>query len=204
MIAQLTGKVVSANLTEMVLDVGGVGYKLLIPVSTYDALPRKGETATLLTEMQVREDAINLYGFAKEQERLIFNLLITVNGIGCKTALNILSSMNIPSFCAALSQGDVKTLKKINGVGPKSAERMVVELKDKISKIAPELTFGSVDGAAVQTIPPEQEDAIIALEQLGFQRTKIEKTVLEIASKIPEKQRTCENIIRQSLQALNR
>ena len=163
MIAQLTGTIVSANLTELILDVHGVGYRLMIPMSTYDVLPRSGETVTILTVMQVREDAINLYGFAKEQERKIFSLLVTVNGIGAKTALNILSSMNIPSFCTALAQGDIKSLKKINGVGPKSAERMVVELRDKIDQIAPELSFG-IPGESTEAISQELEDALMALE----------------------------------------
>lgn len=203
MIACLTGNVISATLTETILDVNGVGYALSIPMSTYDALPRPGEKTTLLTVMQVREDAVTLFGFAKEQERDIFKLLITVNGIGAKTALNILSSMNIPSFCAALANGDVKTLKRINGVGPKSAERMVVELRDKIDKIAPELSFGNAASASSQ-ISKELEDALLALEQLGFQRQKIQKTVSDIASAIPEEARTSENIIRTSLRSLNK
>ena len=163
MIAQLSGTIISANLTELVLDVNGVGYHMFIPMSTYDALPRAGERATLLTVMLVREDAITLYGFAKEQEKKIFELLITVNGIGAKTALNILSSMNIPAFCTALAQGDIKALKKINGVGPKSAERMIVELRDKIDKMMPEFSFGLPAGSS-EPVSQELEDALMALE----------------------------------------
>ena len=201
MIARLTGKVLEANFTELILDGHGVGYRLFIPMSTYDALPRAGEEATLRCHMQVREDDISLYGFATAQEQGIFELLITVNGIGAKTALNILSSMNIPGFCAAVAQGDVKSLKKINGVGPKSAERIIVELRDKIDKIVPESTF-----IKTQTDDSfkELEDALIALEKLGFPRAKIQKTVTDVALAIPENQRSCENIIRKSLAALNR
>jgi Holliday junction DNA helicase RuvA len=201
MIARLTGKVLEANFTELILDVHGVGYRLFIPMSTYDALPRAGEEATLRCHMQVREDDISLYGFATAQEQGIFELLITVNGIGAKTALNILSSMNIPGFCAAVAQGDVKSLKKINGVGPKSAERIIIELRDKIDKIVPESTF-----IKTQTDDSfkELEDALIALEKLGFPRAKIQKTVTDVALAIPENQRSCENIIRKSLAALNR
>ena len=201
MIARLTGKVLEANFTELILDVHGIGYRLFIPMSTYDALPRAGEEATLRCHMQVREDDISLYGFATAQEQGIFELLITVNGIGAKTALNILSSMNIPGFCAAVAQGDVKSLKKINGVGPKSAERIIVELRDKIDKIVPESTF-----IKTQTDDSfkELEDALIALEKLGFPRAKIQKTVTDVALAIPENQRSCENIIRKSLAALNR
>ena len=201
MIARLTGKVLEANFTELILDVHGVGYRLFIPMSTYDALPRAGEEATLRCHMQVREDDISLYGFATAQEQGIFELLITVNGIGAKTALNILSSMNIPGFCAAVAQGDVKSLKKINGVGPKSAERIIIELRDKIDKIVPESIF-----IKTQTDDSfkELEDALIALEKLGFPRAKIQKTVTDVALAIPENQRSCENIIRKSLAALNR
>jgi Holliday junction DNA helicase RuvA len=201
MIARLTGKVLEANFTELILDVHGVGYRLFIPISTYDALPRVGEEATLRCIMQVREDDISLYGFATAQEQGIFELLITVNGIGAKTALNILSSMNIPGFCAAVAQGDVKSLKKINGVGPKSAERIIIELRDKIDKIVPESTF--IKTQADDSFK-ELEDALIALEKLGFPRAKIQKTVTDVALAIPENQRSCENIIRKSLAALNR
>ena len=110
MIAQLTGKVVSLNLTEVVLDVNGVGYFVSIPMSTYDVLPKEGGTATLLTYLQVREDALQLFGFATKNEIEIFKLLITVNGIGAKTALAILSSMNISVFCNAIVNADMKAL----------------------------------------------------------------------------------------------
>ena len=200
MIARLTGKLLEANFTEAIVDVHGVGYLVSIPMSTYDALPRPGEEVSLLTSMQVREDAIALFGFATKKEQDIFSLLITVNGIGAKTALNILSSMNIPSFCAALAQGDVKALKRINGVGPKSAERMIVELRDKIDQIAPEEALGSGAGIPVS---PEQEDAILALEKLGFQRVKIQKTVAEVTAALEPERRSSENIIRKALSLLN-
>ena len=202
MIARLNGKLVEAGFTQLILDVSGVGYLVNIPMSTYDALPRPGETVSLRIVMQVREDDISLYGFATEREKSIFELLITVNGIGAKTALNILSSMNIPAFCAALASGDVKALKRINGVGPKSAERMIVELRDKIDRIAPELALGSASAEA--ELGKELEDALLALEKLGFQRTKIQKTVSDIAAAMSEEQRTSENIIRKSLASLNR
>ena len=133
MIAQLTGRIVSLNLTELILDVNGVGYFVSIPMSTYDVLQKAGEggTATVLTWLQVREDALQLFGFAKKEELEIFKLLLTVNGIGAKTALAILSSMNIPTFCNAIVNADIKVLKHISGIGPRSAERMIVELRDK-------------------------------------------------------------------------
>lgn len=204
MIAQLTGTLIDASFTEAIVDVGGVGYQVLIPMSTFDKLPRPDEkkTVTLLTWLQVREDALTLFGFATRQERDVFLLLITVNGIGAKTALNILSCMNVTSFCQAVASGDLKSLKKISGVGPKSAERILVELRDKIQKIAPETAFGG--GAAPTKVDKAVEDAILALGQLGFQGPKFQKLVADVALEIPEDQRSTENIIRKALQALNR
>ena len=202
MIAQLTGKVVSLNLTELILDVNGVGYFVSIPMSTYDVLPKEGGTATVLTWLQVREDALQLFGFAKKEELEIFKLLLTVNGIGAKTALAILSSMNIPTFCNAIINADIKVLKHISGIGPRSAERMIVELRDKIVKLFPALTFANLP----QDIPQsrEMEDALLALEQLGFQRAKIQKAVADLVAKLPEQERSSENIIRKALRELNR
>ncbi len=204
MIAQLTGTLIDASFTEAIVDVGGVGYQVLIPMSTFDKLPRPDEkkTVTLLTWLQVREDALTLFGFATRQERDVFLVLITVNGIGAKTALNILSCMNVTSFCQAVASGDLKSLKKISGVGPKSAERILVELRDKIQKIAPETAFGG--GAAPTKVDKAVEDAILALGQLGFQGPKFQKLVADVALEIPEDQRSTENIIRKALQALNR
>lgn len=204
MIAQLTGTLIDASFTEAIIDVNGVGYQVLIPMSTFDRLPRVDEkkTVTLLTWLQVREDALTLFGFATRQERDVFLLLITVNGIGAKTALNILSCMNVVSFCQAVASGDLKSLKKISGVGPKSAERILVELRDKIQKIAPETSFGG--GAAPSKVDKAVEDAILALGQLGFQGPKFQKLVADVAAEIPEDQRSTENIIRKALQALNR
>ena len=201
MIAQLTGKIVSLNLTELVLDVNGVGYFVSIPMSTYDVLPKEGGTATVLTWLQVREDALQLFGFAKKEELEIFKLLLTVNGVGAKTALAILSSMNIPAFCTAIINADIKVLKHISGIGPKSAERMIVELRDKIVKLFPELTFANLP----QDVPQsrEMEDALLALEQLGFQRAKIQKTVADLVAAMPEQERSSENIIRKALRKLN-
>ena len=204
MIAQLTGILADASFTEAILDVNGVGYQVLIPMSTFDKLPRPDEkkTVTLLTHLQVREDALTLFGFATRPEREVFELLITVNGIGAKTALNILSCMNISSFCQAVASGDLKSLKKISGVGPKSAERILVELRDKIQKIAPETAFAG--GAVPAKIDKAVEDAILALGQLGFQGPKFQKLVSDVALEIPEDQRSTENIIRKALQTLNR
>ena len=205
MIALLRGKVISETFTEIIMDVHGVGYQVFIPMSTYEKLPHDAaKEFTLLTYMQVREDDITLFGFATPAEKQIFELLITVNGIGAKSAVSILSCMNIGSLCNAIMNGDVKVLKKISGVGPKSAERMIVELRDKVAK----LSLDGVDGvagasSASSALPPAAEEALLALEQLGFQAGKCRKIVEKILGELPEKEASTENIIRMTLRNLN-
>lgn len=203
MIARLRGTLIDASYTEALVECAGVGYSVNIPLCTFEKLPLPGKEVILQTMLIVREDDMSLYGFATKKEMQIFRLLIMVNGIGAKTALNILSSLNIPVFCQAILSGDIKSLKKINGVGPKSAERMIVELRDKIREISPESEFAAAGGNTVQN-SREAEDAALALEKLGFNRAKILDAVVKIANELPEQERSVENIIRKSLQALNK
>lgn len=203
MIARLRGTLIDASYTEALVECAGVGYSVNIPLCTFEKLPLPGKEVILQTMLIVREDDMSLYGFATKKEMQIFRLLIMVNGIGAKTALNILSSLNIPVFCQAILSGDIKSLKKINGVGPKSAERMIVELRDKIREISPESEFAAASGAELKN-SREAEDAVMALEKLGFNRAKILDPVIKIANELPENERSVENIIRKSLQALNK
>ena len=132
MITYLHGKLVDALPTQVTVDVNGMGYEVLIPLSSYDKLPSPGHELKLLTHLVVREDAHVLYGFMSAEERELFRLLIhTVSGIGPKIALNVLSGMNAVAFRGAVANGDIKALSKISGVGKKTAERIVVELRDK-------------------------------------------------------------------------
>src|SRR5437762_11731823 len=133
MISFLHGKLIEALPTQVIIDVHGVGYEALIPLSSYDKLPPPGQPVKLLTHLVVREDAHTLYGFMSAAERELFRMLInTVSGIGPKIALNILSGISVIAFRGAVANGDVKALSQISGVGKKTAERIVVELKDKI------------------------------------------------------------------------
>ncbi len=201
MIAHVKGRLDSATPTEAVVDVGGVGYQVFIPMSTFDKLPLPGGELKLLTYMNVREDAIQLFGFASAPELELFKLLITVNGVGAKTALNVLSSVSVESFCSAIAAADIKLLKKLNGIGPKTAERLALELRDKISDISPQAATAKAGlGPSAKAL----DDALMALESLGFQKAKIQKSVTEIAASMPEKERSSENIIRKALQALNK
>jgi len=165
MIAFLKGILIEALPTQLVIDVNGVGYEVLIPLSSFEKLPQPGGELTLLTHLAIRDDAHILYGFSTETERDLFRQLIRhVTGIGPKIALNVLSGTTPASFRAAVSNGDVKALSGISGVGKKTAERIVVELKDKLGD--PEL--GELNGVKSASIEDQKiADAVAALEALG-------------------------------------
>ena len=169
MITFLHGKLIEALPTQATVDVNGVGYEVLIPLSSYDKLPPPGGEVRLLTHLAIREDAHILYGFVSAAERGLFRLLIsTVSGIGPKIALNILSGMNPTAFRGAVAKGDVRSLSQISGVGKKTAERIVVELKDKIGVV------GAWEAASAErALSPEDQkvnDAVLALIALGFKQ----------------------------------
>jgi Holliday junction DNA helicase RuvA len=169
MITFLHGKLTDALPTQVVVDVNGVGYELLIPLSSFDKLPALGGDVKILTHLVVREDAHILYGFMTAAERELFRLLInSVSGIGPKTALNILSGVSGTAFRGAVANGDVKSLSQISGVGKKTAERIVVELRDKIGQV------GALEAAsakhALTADDQKTNDATLALMALGFKQ----------------------------------
>jgi Holliday junction DNA helicase RuvA len=197
MIAFLRGKLVEALPTHAILDVNGVGYEVYIPVSSYEKLPKIGSEVVLLTHLSIREDAHVLYGFVTQEERDLFRLLInTVSGIGPKIALNILSGMTPVAFKGAVASGDVKALSKISGVGKKTAERIVVELKDKIG------TAGTWEAeSARRGLSPEDQkinDAVLALIALEFNRDEAYKAVREAFNQLGANA-TVEELVRTSL-----
>lgn len=200
MIGKIKGILDKVSISEIILDCNGIGYEICVPLSTYDKLPREGEKITLFTHLHVREDVMMLFGFATQEEKDLFRLLNTINGIGPKLAIKILSSISVNSFCEAVASADKKTLSKINGVGPKSADRLVIELRDKISIISPEAAFGS---AGSTTIPKHTEESILALVQLGFKYDMAKKAILKIISEVPESDHNSENLIRIALQKFN-
>lgn len=176
MISFLHGKLVEALPTQVIVEVQGVGYEALIPLSSYDRLPQPGQEVRLLTHLAVREDAHTLYGFMTAAERDLFRLLInTVSGIGPKIALNVLSGMNVTAFRGAVAKGDVKALSQISGVGKKTAERIVVELRDKIG------AAGAWEAASAQRALSAEDqrlnDAALALIALGFKQTEAHDAV---------------------------
>jgi len=176
MITFLHGKLVEALPTQVVVDVNGIGYEVLIPLSSFDKLPQPGQPLKLLTQLVIREDAHTLYGFMSVAERDLFRLLVnSVSGIGPKTALNILSGMNATTFRGAVASGDVKALSQISGVGKKTAERIVVELRDKIG------AAGAWEAAsAKRALSPDGQkinDAVLALMALGFKQVEAHDAV---------------------------
>lgn len=203
MIARLHGILLEAEFTRCVIDVQGVGYEAQIPLSTFDKLPREGEEATLHVSTQVREDAITLFGFATADEKRLFETLLTVSGIGGKLALAILSGLPPESLCSAIAAGDVKLLAKINGVGKRTAERLVVDLRDRIGKLG--LHWASA-AAPVKADDPKAGavgDALMALGQLGFKSDQAGKIVSEIAASLPEAECSSENLLRLAIQKLS-
>ncbi|MBI5385324.1 MAG: Holliday junction branch migration protein RuvA [Verrucomicrobia bacterium] len=197
MITFLQGQLVEALPTQVIVDVQGVGYDLLIPLSSYDKLPKPGQPVKILTHLAIREDAHVLYGFMTASERELFRLLIdTVSGIGPKIALNILSGMNPVAFRGAVASGDVKALSSISGVGKKTAERIVVELKDKVG------AAGAWEAASAQRAlsPDDQKinDAVLALMALGFKQIEAHDTVRAAAAMLGP-QANVEDLVRASL-----
>jgi Holliday junction DNA helicase RuvA len=176
MLTFLHGKLIDALPTQITVDVHGVGYEVLIPLSSYDKLPQPGQEIKILTHLAVREDAHVLYGFMSVAERDLFRLLInTVSGIGPKIALNVLSGISVTAFRGAVANADIKALSQISGVGKKTAERIVVELKDKVG------AAGAWEASSAQrALSPEDQklnDAVLALLALGFKQVEAHDSV---------------------------
>lgn len=195
MIGSLNGIIDESSFSKCTIDVNGVGYDVEIPLSTFDKLPLPGNKAKLLIHTQVREDAITLFGFATPEERELFRTLINISGIGGKLALNILGAMPVQNFCAAVSSGDVKALSLINGIGKRTAERIIVELKGKLPEGVQGTTAAALSNANTQ-------DAALALEKLGFKRDAINKALGELVTELPPEEQTTENLTLKALAKL--
>lgn len=199
MISFLHGTLVDVLPTQIVIEAGGVGYEVLVPLSTYDKLPVPPAEVKILTHLQVREDAHILYGFATAEERDLFRLLINhVSGIGPKTALSVLSGIAPVLFKGAVVNGDLQILSKIKGVGKKTAERMVVELRDKVGVSAAWEAASSRNALT----PAEQHinDAVLALISLGFKQAEAHKAVHAVLDRKPDA--GVEDLIREALKIL--
>jgi len=199
MITFLDGKLVGALPTQAIVDVGGVGYEVFIPLSSYDKLPAVGQAIRILTHLVVREDAHVLYGFMTAPERDLFRLLVNnVSGIGPKLALAVLSGMSVTNFKGAVVNSDVAALAKISGLGKKTAERIVLELKDKLGVAA---AWEAATAAHAPT--PEQEqanEAVLALIALGYKQVEAHRTVRELQQKEPGK--SAEELVKLALKRM--
>ena len=194
MITQLQGKLVEKNPTHVVIDCHGVGYFVNISLNTYSALP-EGEAIKLYTYLQIKEDAHTLYGFLTKAEREVFVLLLSVSGVGASTARTMLSSLTAAHVRSAIINGDVATIQAVKGIGAKTAQRVVLDLKDKMLKLQ---DFEEVPMNAVSTY---KEEALAALEVLGFMRKQAEKVVDSIIKSSSE-ELSVEEIIKQALKRL--
>ena len=194
MIAQIQGKLVEKNPTEVVIDCSGVGYLINISLHTYGQLPQS-DFVKLYTHLIVREDAHILYGFAEKSEREIFVMLLSVSGIGSNTARTMLSSLTPSQIKQAIVNENVNVIQSVKGIGLKTAQRVILDLKDKILKVADSENDIFVPSGNIQ-----KEEALAALEVLGISRKLAEKTVDKFVSENP--QATAENIIKQVLKSL--
>jgi len=182
MITFLEGTLVEALPTQITIGVHGVGYQVFIPLSSFDRLPQPGASLKILTHLQVREDAHVLYGFMSAAERDLFRLLVEhVSGIGPKMALAVLSGMSVSNFKAAVVNGAVDAISKVKGVGKKTAERIVLELKDKVGVAA------AWEAASAAHAPSPEEtqvnDAVLALISLGYKQPDAHKAIRQILDK---------------------
>lgn len=199
MIALITGQLAYKSIDHIIVDVGGIGYRLLIPLSTYYSLPEQGEVR-LHVYTHVREDAIQLYGFLAPAEREFFLLLLSVSGIGPKLALNILSHSSVETLHQALARGDAKGLSTLPGIGKKTAERLILELRDKLpatTVTTPPLRPATAKNAARDPF----DDALSALLNLGYKEAQAKKALEAVEAGI---EASLEEILRGALKILMR
>lgn len=194
MISSLTGILKSKSPSQVEINVGGVGFKLLIPVSTYEALPELHQEVSLATHLHVTDKSMELVGFATNAERDLFELLITVSGVGMRLALTILSGIKVPDLLDSIATEDRSLLATVSGVGPKTAGRLILELKEKVGRIS---TLAAVRD---KTGVSEFDEAIMALVALGYSRYEA-KRLVEAAAHDLDGKVTTEELIREALQA---
>ena len=195
MIGHLKGQIISKNPPEILLEVSGIGYELLCPMSTFYELGNLNDEILLFTHLSIKEDAHTLFGFISKDEKNIFRELIRVNGVGPKVALAILSHLAVPSLIECIANEDSDLLAKTPGIGKKTALKLIVELQDRLSKV--ELTSSSISNNAIQkSSNPNTQQAIEALQSLGFKT----KEANNMVSKIEDKDLSTEQLIRHALQ----
>ncbi|MGQ9830796.1 MAG: Holliday junction branch migration protein RuvA [Thermochromatium sp.] len=209
MIGQLCGRILAKHPPQLLLDVNGVGYELEVPMSTFYDLPAVSETVTLLTHLVVREDAWTLYGFLRERDRALFRALIKVTGVGARMAMAILSGMDAACFARCIEQEDTTALTRLPGIGKKTAERLIVEMRDRLDAVmitpgaaVPAVTGGSASASGVAGANAMEQafaDAVSALIALGYKPPDANR----MARAVDDGAKTAEEIIRAALRAVN-
>jgi Holliday junction DNA helicase RuvA len=196
MIGYLTGNIISKKPTQVLLDVNGVGYVINISINTFEKIPETGKKVSLHTYLAVREDSLTLFGFSSEPEKQMFELLIGVNGIGPKLAQSVLSGIQIEELKDALKTGNLLRLVAVPGIGRKTAERMLLDLREKVDNIATTEEFES-------SVPFKiKDDAVAALTTLGYNQKMAERVIRDILLTTPTIK--LEELIRQALSQLNK
>jgi len=193
----LSGKISEKTPTAVILDVNGIGYEVRVSLSTFSSLPNLGESVKLFTHFVVREDAQLLYGFATEEEREAFRLLISISGIGPKLAITLLSGVTLPELKRAIQEKNIPALTAISGIGQKTAERVIIELKDKIGKA--EISVGKelIHDASVSD--QMVEDSVSALVSLGYTKQKAKDAIQKTLKASLGEKPSVEEIIRSAL-----
>lgn len=204
MIGRLRGTLIEKQPPELLIEVGGVGYEVQMPMSCFYELPEIGQEAIIYTHFVVREDAQLLYGFNTVRERALFREVIKANGVGPKLGLGILSGMSASQFVSCVEREDISTLVKLPGVGKKTAERLVVEMKDRLKGwgagdlFTPATDAAPIDSVGAMTADNAEEEAVSALLALGYKPTQATKVVSQVAK--PDM--TSEALIREALRAM--
>jgi len=195
MIGRLRGVILEKQAPDLVVDVQGVGYEVAAPMSTFCNLPAINEEVKLFTHLVVREDAQLLYGFATVRERLLFRSLLKVNGVGAKLALTILSGSDVDDFARSVQEGDTASLTRLPGVGKKTAERLIIEMRDRLKEVSGAMGLKPVISAAA-TLAGAKDEALEALVSLGYKPAEADRMIRNLAGD----GLSTEELIRQALQ----
>lgn len=202
MIARISGTLIEKSVSHVIVDTHGIGYHIFVPLTTFYELPETGETVSLHTYTHVREDAIHLFGFYSAEEKDVFELMISVTGIGPKLAINILSGIAARDLIEAIAHGNVSRLVSIPGVGRKTAERMVLELKDKLAKLLVDKTGYRIT-SLIREMDLLQEDAMSALINLGYKSNAVRDVLEKVIQSSVEEKLTLDILLKKALKQLS-
>jgi len=200
MISHLSGTLFEKSTQSIIIDVGGVGYEVFVPLSTFYALPEHHEPVNLHIHTHVREDALVLFGFSTKLEKSLFLMLVSVSGIGPKLSVNILSGMGAEELLQAIASGDADRLRAIPGIGKKTAERIALELKDRAAKFSGDSEMPPMQTKEAQT-QRQDEDTLSALINLGYSVKMARAAIVKAKSRVTDK--TLEALIKESLKILS-